>query len=66
MSFNFMTTVIVHSDFEPKKIKSATVSTFSSSIYDEVMGPDAMILAFWVLSFKPAFSVSSLAFIESL
>ena len=31
---------------EPKKIKSATVSTFSSSIYHEVMGPDAMILVF--------------------
>ena len=31
---------------EPKKIKSATVSTFSPSIYYEVMGPDAMILVF--------------------
>ena len=29
---------------EPKKIKSATVSTFSLSIYHEVMGLDAMIL----------------------
>ena len=29
---------------EPKKIKAATVSTFSPSIYHEVMGPDAMIL----------------------
>ena len=29
---------------EPKNIKSATVSTFSSSIWHEVMGPDAMIL----------------------
>ena len=28
---------------EPKKIKSVTVSTVSSSIYHEVMGPDAMI-----------------------
>ena len=32
--------------FEPKKIKSDTVSTVSPSIYHEVMGPDAMILVF--------------------
>ena len=31
---------------EPKKMKSATVSTFSPSIYHEVMGLDAMILVF--------------------
>ena len=30
----------------------------SSSIYYEVMGPDAMILVFWMLSFKPAFLLS--------
>ena len=37
---------------EPKKIKSASVSTFSPSVCHEVMGPDAMILVFecWVLS----------------
>ena len=29
---------------ETKKMKSATVSTFPPSIYDEVIGPDAMIL----------------------
>ena len=34
---------------EPKKIKSVTVSTVSSSICHEVMGPDAMILVFWML-----------------
>ena len=34
---------------EPPKIKSATVSP---SISHEVMGPDAMILVFWMLSFK--------------
>ena len=61
-----MTTVIVHSDFEPKKIKCATVSTFSSSIYHEVMELDAMLLAFWMLSFKPAFSVSSFTFTKRL
>ena len=31
---------------EPPKIKSVTVSTVSSSIYHEVMGPDALILVF--------------------
>ena len=31
---------------EPKKVKSVTVSIVSSSIYHEVMGPDAMILVF--------------------
>ena len=32
--------------FEPKKIKSVTVSFVSSSIFQEVMGPDAMIFLF--------------------
>ena len=40
---------------EPKKRKFVTVSTFSQSICNEVMGSDAMILMFWMLSFKPAF-----------
>ena len=40
---------------EPRKIKSATVSTVSPSICHEVMGPDAMILVFWMLSFKATF-----------
>ena len=31
---------------EPRKIKSASVSTVSPSIYHEVMGPDAMIFVF--------------------
>ena len=38
---------------EPPKIKSATVSTVFPSISYEVMGPDAMILVFWMLSFNP-------------
>ena len=43
---------------ETRKIKSDTVSTISPSISHEVMGPDAMILVFWMLSFKPTFSLS--------
>ena len=42
------------------------VPTVSPSICHEVMGPDAMILVFWMLSFKPAFSFSSFTFIKSL
>ena len=30
------------------------------------MGPDAMILVFWMLSFKPAFSLTSFIFIKRL
>ena len=41
---------------EPRKIKSDTVTTVSPSIAHEVMGPDAMIFVFWMLSFKPTFS----------
>ena len=37
---------------KPKKIKSAIVSTVSPSICHEVMGPDAMIFVFLMLSFK--------------
>ena len=40
------------------KIKSDTVSTVSPSLCHEVMGPDAMIFVFWMLSFKPTFSHS--------
>ena len=52
--------------FETKKIKSATVSTVSPSICHEVMGPDAMILVFWMLSYKPTFFLSSFTFITRL
>ena len=40
---------------EPKKIKSVTVSIISPSVCHEVIGPDAMILVFWMLSFRPSF-----------
>ena len=51
---------------EPPKIKSDTVSTVCPSISYEVMGPDAMILVFRMLNFKPTFSLSSYAFIKRL
>ena len=51
---------------EPKKIKSITVSIVSPSICHEVMGLDAMIFVFWMLSFKLALSLSSFTFIKRL
>ena len=51
---------------EPKKIKSLTVSIVFPSICHEVMGPDTMILVFWMLSFQPAFSLSYFTFIKRL
>ena len=51
---------------EPPKIKSLTVSIVSPFICHEVMGPDAMMFVFRMLSFKPAFSLSSFTFIKRL
>ena len=51
---------------EPPKINSVTVSIVFPFICHEVMGLDAMILGFYMLSFKPAFSLSSITFIKSL
>ena len=51
---------------EPQKIKSVTVPIDSPSTCHEVMEPDAIILVFWWLSFKPAFSLSSFTFIKRL
>ena len=50
-----MAAVTICGDFEAQENKSVTVSTVSPSICLEVMGPDAMILVFWMLSFKPTF-----------
>ena len=49
---------------EPRKIKYVTVSTVSLSICHEVMGLDAMILVFLMLSFKPTFSLPSFSFLR--
>ena len=52
--------------WSPPKIKWATVSTIFSSVCHEVMGPDVMILVFWMVNFKPTFSLSSFTFIKRL
>ena len=51
---------------EPKKIKYVTVSIVSPSICHEVIGLDAMILVFWMLSFGSTFSLSSFTLIKRL
>ena len=51
---------------EPPKIKSLTVSIVSPSTCHEEMWLDAMILVFWMLSFKPNFSLSSFTFSKRL
>ena len=55
MSFNFMAEVTIYSDFGALKIKSVTVSTVPPTIFHEVMGPDAMILVFGMLSISQLF-----------
>ena len=55
ISWQSMSAVVL----ETRKMKSVTASTFCPSIWNEVMGQDAMIFIFWMLSFKPAFSLSS-------
>ena len=61
MSFNFMATITICSDFwAPKNKVCHCFHCF------QVMGPDAMILVFWMLSFKPTFSLSSFTFIKRL
>ena len=61
-SFNFMATVTICYDFGAPQIKSVTVSI----ICHEVMGSEAMILVFGMLSFKPMFSLFSFTFIKRL
>ena len=56
-----MAAVAICSDLESKKIKSVSVFIVSLSIYHEVMGPDAVIFVFRMLSFKPTFSHSPLS-----
>ena len=51
---------------EPRKIKLATVSIASPFICCEVMGLDTLIFVFWMLCFKPTFSLSSITFITRL
>ena len=61
-----MASVTIFSDFGSEEKKVYQCFIVSSSICPEVMGLDAMILVFWMLSFKPAFSLSYFNFIKRL
>ena len=51
---------------EPRKIRSVTVLLFPHLFAMQWWNPDTMILVFWMLSFKPAFSLYSFTFIKRL
>ena len=51
---------------ELKEIKSVTVSNCCPSIYHEVIGPNAIILVVWMLSFKPVFSLSTFMLLKRI
>ena len=53
-----MAAVTICSDFETPKYKVSYCCIVSPSISHKVVGADAMILVFWMSSFKPAFSLS--------
>ena len=63
---NFMAVVTICSDFGAPKIKVCHYFHVSPSICHEVMGLDVMTLIFWMLSFKPTFSLSSFTFYRRL
>jgi len=63
--FNFVASVTICSGFGAPKIKvSHCFHCFP--VWHEVMGPDAIILVVWMLSFKPVFSLSSFTFSKRL
>ena len=51
---------------EPPKNKVRHYFHCFLSIDYDMLGPDAMILVFWMLSFKPTFSLSSFTLVERL
>ena len=66
VSFNFLVALTIHSDFGGQENKVHHCIHFYPSVCHEVMGLDAMILVFRMLSFKPPFSLSSFTFIKRL
>ena len=61
-----MAAVINHSDFRAQEKEIFHCFHFFSSICHEVIRLDALILVFWMLSFKPAFSFICFTFIKRL
>ena len=66
MSFNFRGAVTICSDFGAQEMKVCHCFHCFHIYLTWVMGPDAMILVFWMLSFKSTFSLSSFTFIKRL
>ena len=59
--------VTIYSDFGAHENKVCDCFHFVyPSIFHVVMGPDAMISVFWMLTFKPGFSLSSFTFTKRL
>ena len=59
-----MAAVTICSDFGVQKNEVWHYFHCFPSISQEVVGPDAMIFVFWMLSFKPTFSLSTFTFIK--
>ena len=66
VSFNFMAAVTICSDFGAQENKVCHCFHCFPIYFPWSMRLDAMILVFWMLSFKPAFSLSSFTFIKLL
>ena len=61
-----MAAVTLHSVFGAQENKVFHCFHCSPTICHEVMGPDAKILVFWMLSFKPTFQLSSFTLVKRL
>ena len=61
-----MAAVTIRSDFEAQENKICHCLYFYPSICHEVMGLDAMIFVFWMLSFKSDFFLYSFTLIKRL
>ena len=61
-----MVAIIIWSDFGAQKNKVSHCFHCFLIYLHEVMGSDAMILVFWILSFKETFSLSSFTLIKRL
>ena len=59
VSFNFMATITICSDFGAQENKVCHCLPISTSV---AMGLDTMILVFWMLSFMPTFSLFSFTY----
>ena len=64
--FNFMATLTASSDFGCQETKIYHCFHFPPFICSGVMGPAVMIFIFWILSFKPIFSLSSFTLFKRL